>query len=400
MLKHTRFSKEKFLCDELSKVNVLVSESNLRLQNICTKHQYKSSLDLLSSGIQVDNENSPILNSIFDTCVKKLFHSKNVPNINFFVIPGFLPNAGLCYLDDNNYAVNITSSLLDLCSEGQIAFVLGHELGHLKYKHHKLNAASGADNLSATIHSKLLEYNRLCEITADRAGLICSNFYDATQALFNIAIGTKSDLLKFNPSQISSQLNNLKILLEDKKHLRQSKLSHPYSLIRLAAINQFNNFLISKNNETITIDHVDEEINKALSLMNPEPHKFEDTILLHACCWVAFSDNDIADAEIQSIYSFCKPELVDLFLEQIRGLQDNTQLKFIKAEFKKILKKNTITLAAKATILEKLLCVSKADNFIRKTELSSIREIGGLLDLDQVFIEKTIAQITKTNRKE
>ena len=93
-------------------------------------------------------------------------------------------------------------------------------------------------------------------------------------------------------------------------------------------------------------------------------------------------------------------ELVDLFLEQIRGLQDNTQLKFIKAEFKKILKKNTITLAAKATILEKLLCVSKADNFIRKTELNSIREIGGLLDLDQVFIEKTIAQITKTNRKE
>ena len=107
--------------------------------------------------------------------------------------------------------ININSALIDLCSEGELAFVIGHELGHLKFNHHKLTAASADDNLSAILRSRLLEYNRMCEITADRAGFICSNLTDATQALFKLAIGTKSSLIKLkadlkNPNHVGSPL--------------------------------------------------------------------------------------------------------------------------------------------------------------------------------------------------
>ncbi len=394
-IKYIRLNAEKSAYLQLSKIKQISDASELRLSNICTKHQYAVTLAALSAGVEITDLNAPILMNIFERCKKILFPSKNTPNISFYIIPDNQPNAGCVFLGDDTYMININSALIDLCSEGELAFVIGHELGHLKFNHHKLTAASADDNLSAILRSRLLEYNRMCEITADRAGFICSNLTDATQALFKLAIGTKSSLIQFNYSQITSQLNNLQSLLEDKTHLRQSKFSHPYSLIRLLAIYKFDAFINNEHKKNNDITLIDVEITDSLEMMSPKAYKAEELLLMYGCLWVAYSDKDAAELEIQSIYSFCKTEMVDDFQAELA--LSNKPLMKIKNIFKSHLKKNSsISQAAKATILEKLLCVARADNFIRNIELESVREISNLLKLEKLFVESSIKKLTKS----
>tara|TARA_B100000780_G_C21114975_1_gene451001 strand:+ start:1399 stop:2604 length:1206 start_codon:yes stop_codon:yes gene_type:complete len=392
--KYIRFSEEKNLQNELKKVKVISDNSNTLLNSVCTKHQYETSLNILSNGLEITELNSPILSSIFENCKKTLFPSKNIPNISLYLTPDLVPNASCIYLDKNEYIININSSLLDLLSKEELAFIIGHEIGHLKFKHHQITSSAQCDSLSATLELKIMEYNRMCEITADRSGFICSGFEDATQALFKLSVGTKSELVKLNLLQINNQLGNLSALLDKKIHLRQSKLSHPYSLIRLIAINEFKNFTKSSKLDPKNLLKIDKVIIEALAIMSPKAYVPEELLLMYACFWVAYCDKNVQENEIQSIYSFCSGRMVDEFNTEV--ISSKNKLAFIIKSFKDHFKKNSsITRPARATILEKLLCIAKADGMIRKIELDNIRTISKLLDIDTPFVERSIQQFTK-----
>jgi Zn-dependent protease with chaperone function len=93
------------------------------------------------------------------------------------------------------------SSLLRLMDEDEIAFVLGHEMGHIALGHTWLNTLVGgiAGIPSPWAASILLilafrGWNRACEFSADRAGLlVCGDINKAISALVKIAAGPDAD---------------------------------------------------------------------------------------------------------------------------------------------------------------------------------------------------------------
>jgi Zn-dependent protease with chaperone function len=94
--------------------------------------------------------------------------------------------------------VVLHSLLLQLMDEDEMRFVLGHELGHVRLGHTWLNSLVGGMAgipspfaLSGLLAMAFLWWNRACEHSADRAGLLaCGSHEKAISALLKLAVGS------------------------------------------------------------------------------------------------------------------------------------------------------------------------------------------------------------------
>ena len=59
-------------------------------------------------------------------------------------------------------------------NEDKVAFVIGHEIGHTFFEHHKLpvHGMCNDDRLKPQDTLQVLRWSRMAEISADRVGLI------------------------------------------------------------------------------------------------------------------------------------------------------------------------------------------------------------------------------------
>lgn len=93
--------------------------------------------------------------------------------------------------------VVLYSSLLKIMDEDELRFILGHEMGHVALGHTRLNSLVGGmagipspSGASALLALAFLWWNRACEYSADRAGLIaCENPDKAISALVKLVAG-------------------------------------------------------------------------------------------------------------------------------------------------------------------------------------------------------------------
>jgi Zn-dependent protease with chaperone function len=98
--------------------------------------------------------------------------------------------------------VVLRSALLQVMDRDELTFVLGHELGHVRLGHTRLNSLVGgmAGIPSPFVASALLSvvflwWNRACEYSADRAGLLaCGRVSKAISALVKLEGGVGADL--------------------------------------------------------------------------------------------------------------------------------------------------------------------------------------------------------------
>ncbi|MCR4712923.1 MAG: M48 family metallopeptidase [Treponemataceae bacterium] len=164
--------------------------------------------------------------------------------------------------------VCVTSGCIELLSEGELRFVLGHELGHIKSEHmlnHSLvnffNTDYGNDLIVGTLpspvgsmavvalHSALYKWYRMSELTADRVGLLCTqNISDSVSALSKFAGFLKNtddefnlfDFLKHSEKiykkyneKIEGLLLGTAVALGDQ--------THPYTVLRVCELNKWYN---------------------------------------------------------------------------------------------------------------------------------------------------------------
>lgn len=93
----------------------------------------------------------------------------------------------------------LNSGAVDLLTDQQLKFVVGHEMGHIKSGHVLYHMMAQlftsmvefiplGEKLLKPIHFALLYWNRMSEFTADRAGLLaCQNKDEAIQAIMKMA---------------------------------------------------------------------------------------------------------------------------------------------------------------------------------------------------------------------
>lgn len=147
---------------------------------------------LMQQAAQVNPTSAPALHQLFQQCQARL----QPGNVQVFVVPSKTLNAYTFGLDDPKVVV-LYSALLKVMDEGELRFIIGHEMGHVRLGHTRLNSFVGgmagipsASAASAVLTLAFLWWNRACEYSADRAGLLaCGKPEKAITALIKLVAG-------------------------------------------------------------------------------------------------------------------------------------------------------------------------------------------------------------------
>jgi Zn-dependent protease with chaperone function len=118
--------------------------------------------------------------------------------VEVFLAPGQALNAYTFGLFRPRIVV-LYSSLLRVMDADELRFIVGHELGHVRLGHTALNSLVGGMAgipspfmASAVLAIAFLWWNRACEFSADRAGLLaCGKPSKAVSALVKLAAGDR-----------------------------------------------------------------------------------------------------------------------------------------------------------------------------------------------------------------
>ncbi len=120
-----------------------------------------------------------------------------VEPVNVFIVPSRQLNAYTFGMDSPK-AIVLYSSLFKIMDQDELQFILGHEMGHVKLGHTRLNTlVGGMAGIPSTLRAAAIMelafrwWNRACEYSADRAGVLaCGNPNKAITALVKFEAGS------------------------------------------------------------------------------------------------------------------------------------------------------------------------------------------------------------------
>jgi len=166
-----------------------------------------------------------------------------VGSVQVFVAPGKTLNAYTFGLFSPKVVV-LHSALLQVMEADELRFVLGHEMGHVRLGHTWLNSLVGgmagipSPFLASTVMSMaFLWWNRACEHSCDRAGLLaCGEPRKAISALVKLAAGPEAR------TQAGLRRALARVQAEDDHalgYLRQALATHPMMIRRIEELRRY-----------------------------------------------------------------------------------------------------------------------------------------------------------------
>ena len=196
------------------------------------------------SNLKVTKKNYPqIYQYLEDAC--KILDLKNIPEL--YIEWNYNINAST--VGAENPIIILNSGLIDLCTDEEIMFIIGHEVGHIKSNHmlyhmmaQVVNIFLGSlpliDNLAYFFQYSLYFWNRMSEFTADRAGLLCCQNPEAMiRAFMKMAGLPLNQFDNIKTETFIQQARDFKMLDYDAmnkavKFLSIADESHPWTVMR------------------------------------------------------------------------------------------------------------------------------------------------------------------------
>ena len=150
---------------------------------------------LMRHAYRVNPQRMPKLSAVIEEAAKRL----QVEPVEVYVIDSKALNAYTFGIDSPKVIV-LTDALLRVLDTEELQFVIGHEMGHVKLDHTWLNSVIGglAGIPSpyiglAILHLAFRSWNRACEFSADRAGILANGDpRKAITALIKIGTGGRA----------------------------------------------------------------------------------------------------------------------------------------------------------------------------------------------------------------
>jgi Zn-dependent protease with chaperone function len=143
----------------------------------------------------------------------------------------------------------LNSGLLDLCTEDEILFIIGHECGHIKSNHmlyhmmaqlinNIIDMVPGGNFVAFPLKFALFYWSRMSEFTADRAGLLCCQNMKAVVSAFIKMSGLPiQEYCNIDPKSFIEQAEKFKEL--DYENLNKiiktiliAQADHPWTVMR------------------------------------------------------------------------------------------------------------------------------------------------------------------------
>lgn len=194
---------------------------------------------LISTALGVSSKSAPQLFSLVQRCAQRL----RPGSLEVFVAPQEELNAYTFGINDPKILV-VYAPLIQIMDEEELAFVLGHEMGHVQLGHTWLNTILGgmagipaSYGAAALLTLTFRSWNRMCEYSADRAGMLaCGKPEKAVSALLKLISGQRhlspaqmEHLLRAVDREDDTLLGGLNELLSD----------HPMIIKRIEQIRSY-----------------------------------------------------------------------------------------------------------------------------------------------------------------
>ena len=234
------------------------------------KNKNKSSDDshlsnLLSRSIRVEKEIFPTVGN----AIEKVFKRLDLENeFNFFVTAdNFQANAACSLMPTASKPdIIITSKLIELLSEEELQFVIGHEVAHYYYEHSFYPNYETASEKHLKLN--MLNLSRSAEISADRVGFIASGSLEKSlRASLKLASGLSEKHLKFSFSTYLDQLREIESIGKSQSELWST---HPSFLIRIQALiwfsmsKEYHEYFDTKKKGVYDLKTIDSKIEKTI----------------------------------------------------------------------------------------------------------------------------------------
>ena len=194
--------------------------------------------DLVKSAKAVSPEATPRLDRLVHECAARLRPGRT----QTYIAPGRILNAYTFGLAEPRNVV-VYAGMLEVMDEAELKFVVGHELGHVALGHTWLNSLIGGMagipspyGAAALLYFAFRWWNRACEYSADRAGLLaCSQPDKAISALVKLT-GKAAQ----SPEGLRQMLLRLEAQDDDLRNVLGEALStHPMIVRRIHALRRY-----------------------------------------------------------------------------------------------------------------------------------------------------------------
>lgn len=195
-----------------------------------------------------------------DSCPSLYNQIQNVANTleleqmpSIYTIWSYLINA-FTMGDKQTVMLSLNTGTIDLLSEEELAFIVGHEMGHIKSRHfiyHQIlwflsDLVPKFPGVDLVLKLPLLKWYRMSELTADRAGLLaCQDINVALSALTKMGGIPKKYFNEVNNDAIMNQAREFEkeaenllndIIKKGFKTLSILESTHPWTVLRAAEL--------------------------------------------------------------------------------------------------------------------------------------------------------------------
>lgn len=243
---------------------------------------------MLASAVLLNKFVAPRLYSICAEIQAKLrfnepidFYVLSTPEQNAFSLNGF----GLV-----PHIVCLNSALIQLASDDELRFAIGHEIGHLVYNHNKLDFIrkflfkENGENPPAGLAITYYHCLHYAEISADRVGyLAMPDIRKVVNAIFKLHFGLPSESLNFQIEEYLKQLDRIKEL-----GMGEFFCTHPNPMLRIQALLDFESSELApiKKAGCITASELETRLKALLQMMEEHPKTEKETKIVEFLCAV------------------------------------------------------------------------------------------------------------------
>ena len=199
------------------------------------------------------------------------------------------------------HIVNINSALINLMTDDELRFVVGHELGHLMNRNTEMLRLINFVFPRGTVPPLVLQYKirlweQLSELTADRYGYMAvENLEACLSAFFKMTSGldiTKIDMQV--EAYLEENLKHLEYFISDKGLSRDT---HPVNPIRVQSLNLY----ATCPDEKALAEKMDEIIGALMKLSNDEVDYYLGFFVATAGLIAINIDGEVTSEEIERV---------------------------------------------------------------------------------------------------
>lgn len=305
-------------------------------------------------------------------------------DIDFYITGDSSVNAfSICSMNpEEPNIINVNSSLIDLMTDNELRFVVGHEMGHLINGNTKLTRLinfvyPGDAEAPVTLQYKIRLWGQLNELIADRYGFLAMpDINVCISAFFKMASGLDFEKMKVNIDKFIEENRKRLDFFRNDKGLNFDV--HPVNPIRVEALYDFSRSVFFKKCGT-SREKLQEEMDDLISILlrvrNSELDSHMADFIASAGLMMATSDEGATNEEIEVILeelSATKIFPMD-FLEKVSKMKPDEISKMFSDSVNKIMEINP---NLREAMFLYLISIVMADKEINGDEINFLLNIG------------------------